>query len=241
MRPRHFIIILMIIAGAFALIMLSIGGVYLFAPQALGIKPKPQAIDSTKIKKVDVKKRDTVPLVPSVVITLEQLREFEKNIVTQAAISNDKDSLYKYSLNLQDSIVNIYKTNANYKDSIDYYRKTIADVKQYTNKLLDSILMINSDITRAKARVDFVEKRLKEQDEIVSKKQDTLEKKNFEVFAKMYNNSNPADVAKILEVLDERDASKILKLMSIKKAGKVLEAMKPEQAAAILLLGSNSP
>ncbi len=239
MRPKHFIMILIIIAAAFSLIMLSIGGVYLFAPQAIGLQPKKNKVDSTKIKNIEIKKKDTVPIVPSVIITLEKLRELEKNIITKAAISNDKDSLFKYAQYLQDSISNIYKNNSIYKDSIQYYIKTISDVKQYTNKLLDSVLKINTDLKKGKARVDFVEQRLKEQEEIFTKKQDSVEKKNFEVFAKMYNNSNPAEVAKILEHLDERDASKILKLMSVKKAGKVLEAMKPEQAAAILLLGSN--
>ncbi len=229
--------ILIIIAAAFSMIMLSIGGVYLFSPESLGLQPKNKH-NSSKLNKDKNKKNDTIHVIPTVLISLDKLRELEKNIITKATISKDKDSLYKYAVYLQDSISQIYKNNAIYKDSVQYYIKTISDVKQYTNKLLDSILMINSDLKKGKLRVDFVDKRLKEQEEIFSKKQDSVERKNFEIFAKMYNNSNPADVAKILERLDERDASKILKLMSVKKAGKVLESMKPEQAAAILLLGS---
>jgi flagellar motility protein MotE (MotC chaperone) len=83
----------------------------------------------------------------------------------------------------------------------------------------------------------LVQKHVKDLEDMLANRYDSMEVKNFETFAKIYNSANPKDVAKILEQIDERDAAKILKLMQNKKAGKVLEAMLPEQAAAILIIG----
>jgi len=105
------------------------------------------------------------------------------------------------------------------------------------NLLVDSVSKVNQELSGVASRLETARKRIENYEEMLESRIDSASRMNFVAFAKIYDNSNPADVARILEQLDERDAARILKLMQRRNAGKVLEAMRPENAAAVLLLG----
>ena len=117
--------------------------------------------------------------------------------------------------------------------------KTVVNARKTKAELIDSLTKVLKENKNSNERIKLLDQRILDQEKFITKKIDSAELNNFKLFAKIYNGTKPADVAKILEQIDERDAAIILKLMQRKKAGKVIDAMLPEHAAAILLLGSS--
>lgn len=227
-------------------IIATILGVSLFITIMFGLlayafkaKPAWMGFDDGKTKEnIQVVKRDTVYLEPSVQITEKRLSELNRDASQKDILIAEKDSIAKKAKILNDTL-NMYKSKiAYFLDSISKVHKNLGDTKGKTTFLEDSIKKIVSKYKVVEEKLKLAENKIKDQESFISKKQDTGEKKSFGDFAKIYNNANPKDVAKILEQLDERDAAAILKLMQKKKAGKIIESMKPQTAAAILLLSN---
>jgi flagellar motility protein MotE (MotC chaperone) len=224
----------------------SLGISLLAAIVGLSIKFKPAWMGFESEKKDEIefnqkqkKARDSVYLDPMVQVTEKRLSELNRDAAQKDFLIAEKDSAWKKNKMLLDSM-NFYKTRiAFFLDSISKVQRSLGDTKGKKTYLEDSIKKLVNQYKLSEEKLKLAENRIKEQESFINKKQDVGEKKSFEDFAKIYNNSNPADVAKILEQLDERDAAQILKLMNKKKAGKIIEAMKPQTAAAILLLGNS--
>lgn len=68
-------------------------------------------------------------------------------------------------------------------------------------------------------------------------RRDSIAAANVAMFAKIYDQGSPAEVARILSNLDVRDAAAIIRRMKAKNAAKVLEAMDPVRAAGIMTIG----
>ncbi|MDQ1265961.1 MAG: hypothetical protein QG635_1113 [Bacteroidota bacterium] len=222
------ILIVLLILG-----LLGGGGfyVYKYYPGLIGLGKKKAPARGVK--------GDTVYVDKTIGISERKLSMFEQGLIEKAALKQQKDSLLKVQKHYQDSISKVLLSVKQIQDSVLRINKRYNDLNKNKNFLYDSLLKVQNSLKNALEKVNVSQKMIQDQEKMITKKYDTLETQNFEVFAKLYNNSNPTDVAKILEQLDERDAAKILKLMTKKKAGKVIEALKPEQAAAILMLGGS--
>ncbi|MCX6146893.1 MAG: hypothetical protein NTW25_06530 [Candidatus Kapabacteria bacterium] len=232
MNGKQLLTIILLASLSITLIFSMLAGIYKYKPDWLGYPPLPG--DTVKVVK-----KDTVYLEPTVQITEKRLAELNRDVAQKQIFQTEKDSLYAKNKRIVDSL-NIYKNKiAFYLDSISRVQKVLGNTKGFGNNLQDSIKKLVSKFKDAQDKLKIAEQRASDQEKFISTKQDTLEKKSFQDFAKIYNNANPKDVAKILEQLDERDAAHILKLMSKKKAGKIIESMKPQKAAAILLLGDS--
>lgn len=234
MQIKHLIWILSGIAGVIVLLALITFGIYYLMPGVFGIES--EEIQSQEIEYISL---DTVPLIPTVRISEERLNQLQRGITQKMKLREEKDSLRQYTMRLGDSIASM---ESNIKAILDTMRKNKEDLafwRDSTNSVADSLTKLYSRLEKALAKIKRNDELLTDQESFISKKQDSLEMRNFETYAKIYNNANPQDVANILALIDERDASKILKIMSKKQAGKVLESMEPNRAAAIMLLGTN--
>lgn len=233
MNSKQIIIIVVVIAGAFLAILVSMIAVITYYPSVAGLENE-ESQDTTKAKTVKAK-----PGEKWISIRESKLQELESYFDKSRNLQQINDSLIKQSAAINDSARKVFGMRTAFTDSVDSWKKNFNDLGQVNNKLRDSIAKITQDLKQSEDKLKSAQSKIDDQDKYINRKLDTLETKNFETYAKIYNNATPADVAKILSQIDERDASKILKMMSAKKASKVLESMKPEQAAAILLLGGN--
>lgn len=227
-------LIIIIAAAASSLIIILVSGlVYLkyTNPEIIGLPP----LNNDTVKVV----KDTIRFEPTYEITKEKLNDFELKVAEREAyiqlnkVMEDKiraleieDSLKQVQiLALQDSVL----PN---KDLL------LKESQTYSDMLKDSISKISSEKEKLASKAEIVEKEKTDLEKYIESEVDSLEMENFKQFAKIYNSSEPASVAQILETMDERDAAIILKNMRVKNAGKVIESMDPKKAALILLLAN---
>lgn len=228
MTAKQLIIIILIASFSLTFIIIAIVGVYKYDPAMLGYPTD----------KKDTVIIDTILFEPKVLISEKKLSKLEYGLVEKATLKNQKDSVIQEQKRLLDSLQKVFNMIAFYKDSVSKVKKDLGATGNTVQFLQDSLMKVYSELQAAIEKNKAAQRRVEDHEKFLAKKIDTLEKQNFEDFAKLYNNANPKDVAKILEQIDERDAAKILKMMQKKKAGKIIEAMLPERAAAILLLGA---
>jgi flagellar motility protein MotE (MotC chaperone) len=238
MSARLLLTIIFSILFALVLSVVAIFVVYNYAPTYLGLPPNPE--DTMQVvEEPEPVEEDTVYIEPPIEITRQEFDQMQLELLKKALARKRSDSLAKLRLELIDSLENIQKRIDNQSDSVSVVRDTLKKSEQYSQQLTDSLKKLFADYQKSLKKIELIEQKIEDQDAFIEKRYDSLEMENFRTFAKIYNNSNPQDVARILEQIDERDAALILKLMSKKKAGKVLDAMMPEYAAAILLLGAS--
>ncbi|MFP4368860.1 MAG: magnesium transporter MgtE N-terminal domain-containing protein [Candidatus Kapaibacterium sp.] len=214
----------------------AILGIYTVEPSLLGYKD-----DTPKDTVRPVVTPEPLPEPPAMVkISESKLKEFRDNTGRMRELSSEKQELLKNIAALQDSLKNEKDISKSRLDSVGRIKSTVdTNIKQIAY-LKDSINTINARLQKAENKLKLAQGLVEDQEKLMAAKMDSLETMNFTTFAKMYDNAEPAEVARILEQIDERDAARILKMMQRKKAGKVLEAMRAESAAAILLLGANT-
>ncbi|MBM2815137.1 MAG: hypothetical protein HW421_1899 [Ignavibacteria bacterium] len=229
METRTVVILLIVITVTSLALLGGAFYVYKYYPEKLGLPPNPTI--QLKI--------DTVYAEPTIGIPKKKLEELERKQKEKEYVQKQRDSIIGVTKRLKDSISAIQKKMKSSADSIIRVNKHLSDWQKLSVVRLDSIMRNNTKIKEYLDRIETFKKKVEEQDIIITKKIDTNERKNFEFYAKLYNGTNPVEVAKILEQIDAQDASKILKLMSRKKAGKVVEAMVPSRAAMILLMGAD--
>lgn len=239
MNLRQLVIGFIVLAVISAILLGSLLAVFEYKPEWIGL---PAKIDSTQAaKQIEMPKPKPVKPVyiePAVKITEKQLALFENGMINLEIMKQKKDSLIRLEKFLRDSLYKNYVQSKSMQDSVKRAIFNMDNAVKNQNFVNDSLNRLSAEYKKALDRNETLKKRLEIYEKAMASKNDTLETKNFNTFAKIYDNAAPTEVAKILEQIDERDAAKILKIMSKKKAGKVLEAMKPENAAAILLLGA---
>jgi flagellar motility protein MotE (MotC chaperone) len=231
MDSRKLIIIIIISTLSFTVALLSMMIIKQEYPTWLGLPPNPQDTMTAA---------DTVMIEKTFEITERRLDKMQRDIATVDSVKHLKDSLGKLVLELMAKDSNSQNTITKYKDSL--LPKAISDLKNsqtYSEAVSSSMTRMKGELSQANNKAELALEQINSQSAIINQKSDSLKKENFKAFAKIYNNSKPAEVAKILERMDERDAAVILKLMSKKKAGKVIEAMEPERAAMINLLSGS--
>lgn len=146
------------------------------------------------------------------------------------------DSISASKKKLNDSLLQLSKQIKSFVDSSQKTQGTINEKDKMNIALADSINQMNKAYSNTARELKNLKSELELKEKLILAKRDSNQLQHYKAFAKIYNNSNPGDVAKILEKIDERDAAMILKFMSQKKAGKVIEALNTNAAASILLL-----
>lgn len=230
MNNRNIVILIMVVTVAMTLSFVGLFYVKEYNPTLLGLPPNPQ--DTMRIVVPD-----TVTIAETYEITKEKLHELEKEIAKKERYVKKADSLTKLIKGLEklDSISQIEIKK--YQDSlIPKKDEKLISSQTFSQLLKDSINKLLVDKKKLESKSNTAEEKLKKQENLLVEKLDSTQQMNFDVFAKIYNNSTPAEVAKILEKMDEKDAAAILKRMQKRKAGKVIDAMDPQKAAMILLL-----
>jgi len=229
MTPKQLIILVLALSFGFVLIMGAFWGVYKYYPTYLGLPSNPK--DTVAVKE------EPIYIEPHIVLSRAEFDKLQAQLLLVDILKIHNDSLRKIKDRLWDSMKAMDKNISQWKDSVIEVHDTISQKDKFSKLLLDSIETLRNQTKKSSHETKLVQQHIKDLEEMLANRYDSLEVKNFETFAKIYNSANPSDVAKILEQIDDRDAAKILKLMQKKKAGKVLEAMLPEQAAAILIIG----
>jgi hypothetical protein len=238
MSARLLLTIIFSILLALVLCVVVVFALFKFAPTYIGLPPNPEDTISV-VEDLEPIIEDTVYIEPPIEMTRAEFDQLQLELLKKGLAKKRNDSLSKMRLELIDSLKNIEKKISASSDSVSIVRDTLVKSEQFAKQLNDSLVKLYAEYQKSLKKIDMIQQKVEAQDDFIEKRYDSLEKENFKTFAKIYNNSNPADVAKILEQVDERDAAMILKLMSKKKAGKVLDAMMTEYAAAILLLGAS--
>lgn len=123
------------------------------------------------------------------------------------------------------------KVEAQWKKQVDSLHKALGQTQNSLSGTSSSLDSLKNEIKALQTKQDKEETNF-------ALKMDSLTRANYQTFAKIYDNTNPPEVAQILQNIDGREAAVILKMMKKKQAGKVLEAMNPERAANILRLSS---
>lgn len=220
---KQLFIAIAIILSTFVLIIGTVLGVYFFKPELLGFAPPKVA--KHKIKNNSTKTQDSL-----------LAKNNRKKII---ADNIPYDSLLSMNTMLIDSIDNKNNIIKIYNDSIVALAKRITQLDINESKINDSIANIKNLMSSNLEDLQNYKKLYAAKDSLITIKKDSLTEKNLIQFAKIYNNTAPSEVAKILENLaNKKDVAKIIKLMQPRKAAKVLEYLKPELAADILLQGS---
>jgi flagellar motility protein MotE (MotC chaperone) len=229
MTPKQLIILVAALSFGFIIMLGGLFGVYKYYPTYLGLPPNPE--DTVAVEE------EPLFIEPQIVISRAEFDKLQTKLLQVDLLKIDNDSLRKIRNRLWDSLKAMDKNISQWKDSVIAVNDTVSEKDKFSKFLLDSIETLRNLHKKSLHENKLVQQHVKDLEEMLANRYDSMEVKNFETFAKIYNSANPDDVARILEQIDDRDAAKILKLMQKKKAGKVLEAMLPEQAAAILIIG----
>lgn len=231
---RKVIIILAAVATALILILVSgLAFIKFTNPELIGLQPLPK--DTVKVVE-----RDTINFEPTYEITKEKLNQFEETAKEAETYKELKSTLENQILELQ-KLDSIKRSEiVKLKDSVlpDKDIK-LKESRTYSEYLQDSLSKLIAEKERFKTEAELAKQEKNELEKYIESEVDSLEMESFKTFAKIYNSTEPAKVAQILETMDERDAAIILKNMRTKNAGKVIEAMDPQKAALIILLADS--
>ena len=214
----------------YTILLFGLIGYFKYDPTMFGLMPYKK--DSLYIEKQSKK------IEPYMILTLRDFDKLQSGVFKNEVLFMEKENLKQAKKKLEDSLLVLLKNQKIFNDTLKKSLDSAFAAKNRNKTLLDSITKINNLLQKIKDELVLKEQLVKDQEKFIEKRIDSLERANFSIFAKIYNNTDPVDIARILENLDERDAAKILKNMQKRKAGKVLESMKPEHAAAILMLGA---
>lgn len=244
MELRHILagVVVMLLAVGMA-ILLSFG-ILEFYPQLIGLDKsgnilKREKADTTDVTRdLDVIYEDEIPPVTTVEVTLDKITRYEEDLQNKDRLLSENDSLVQISRNLTDSIAVLFKETRKTLDSINIVHKALAKARKERKLLADSVDKLNSAALTKDDKIERLTKSLEETEKLLSNKMDSVDAEHYKNLAKIYNNSEPEEVARILESVDEKKAAMILRLMRKKNSGQVFDAMNPQAAAAILLLGS---
>lgn len=227
MKLKQALIILAITIGFLVITTLVLFVLYKFAPGILGIEqPNKEKLPETT--KVEFKNE------PKVVLSRVQYEEIlQKHFDAKVALEENK-FLLNYRTTLQDSIKklnqeidSISRHFLTFSDSLKTKNKLIEEKEQSIKKLLLELRQKDNQIAEFKE---------KESQEFTSGNPytDSARQVLYSTFARIYENANPKEVAKIFEILQDEHVVGILRQMSKRKAGKIIDALKPERSAAIL-------
>jgi len=230
MNKKQILVLIIAITLTFTMLIVATGIIFVVKPEFMGFRQKNKPI----------KIIDTVYVEPTITISEKRLLAFENMQKQKELLSSEKDYFYNKTRCLSDSIIGLHHTFKKFNDSLQKISHILLYSNQAAKSLNDTILKLQNEIKKNSDAINKYKQKIESSEKLFTLKLDTLQKQNLESFAKLYNNTNPTYVARILEQIDERDAAKILKLMQKKKAGKVLEVLTPKQAAAILLLGAGN-
>ncbi|MGB9771295.1 MAG: magnesium transporter MgtE N-terminal domain-containing protein [Candidatus Kapaibacteriota bacterium] len=229
MNVKQALLILLIVLGSLIFLFLALLGLYKFAPGFFGIQsdeqkkePKPEEI------------KEQFKSEPKVVLSKYEYDEWLQKSFNAFAVVKENQFLVNYSKYLQDSltIVNsklkeIQTDNIKLIDSLNKIHTLINEKKLENSKLLSQISQKEKELAELKS---FLQKQ-KESGKALT---DSAKLEVYKTFAKIYENANPEEVAKVIENLEDKDALALLKLMNKKKAGKIIDRLKPERSAQIL-------
>lgn len=226
------------------LLIISISIIFLLTPALLVILVKvhpdwlglPKQTKTPKLEE-NIAKKDVV----KIPIPINDFENLQKANLSKAILQVESQKLKEINKKLRDSLNQIVNKFEKRKDAGQSKTEKILDDINTTNLLRDSLLKLSSSLNEYKKSKEILVHQLNEIKRQNEKNTDSLKIKSLIEFAKIYNNSNPAEVAKILEKIDKKDAILILKSMQKKKAGKVIEAMNSEvNAEMIKALSVNS-
>lgn len=124
------------------------------------------------------------------------------------------------------------------KKEQERWKKQVDSLHQALGQTQHSLSNSSLAFDSLKNEIKVLQEKQDKDDTNFALKMDSLTRANYQTFAKIYDNTNPPEVAQILQNIDGREAAVILKMMKKKQAGKVLESMNPERAANILRLSS---
>lgn len=229
MNIKQVLLILALVLGSLIIFFLALLGLYKFFPGIFGIKTEVKRTEE-KIEEI----KEEFKIEPKVVLSKYEYDEWLQKSFNAYAIQNENLFLSNYSKYLQDSLKKIVasfldnqKKLTEYSDSLKMAYTMLNEKEAENKKILSLLTQKEKELSDLKMLIE---------DQQVSGKAltDSAKQVVYNTFAKIYENSDPKEVAKIIELLDDKDALAILKSMNKKKAGKIIDMLKPERSAQIL-------
>ncbi len=229
MNVKQALLILALVLGSLVIFFLALLGLYKFFPEIFGIKTEEKRTEE-KIEKI----KEDFKTEPKIVLSKYEYDEWLQKSFNAYAIQNENLFLSNYSKYLQDSLNKI----------VTSYLHNQKKLTEYSDSLKMAYRMLNEKDAENKKILSLLnqkEKELSDLKELIETQQesgkaltDSAKQVVYSTFAKIYENSDPKEVAKIIEILDDKNALAILKSMNKKKAGKIIDMLKPERSAQIL-------
>lgn len=247
MEGRHLIAGVIVLLGVVIIAIALAFGIMQYYPQLIGMDKEGNMLKTSKSDEETLQEEPTdllqdmeneIRTVSTVNVTLDKIERYEYELQYKNKLVSEKDSLVNISQSLMDSISTIFSETSLLLDSVNKMQKNYGKYEKRVKKLKDSINTINTALKTKDAKIKELDKEVDFQKSLVQNEMDTIDAVHYRELAKIYNNSKPAEVALILEQLNEKKAAIILRLMRKKNAGQVIDAMNPEVAAAIQILGA---
>lgn len=225
MNLKQLILIISIVIGSLVGILLILLAIYKFAPGILGIKEE----EPEKTEKVEELRNE-----PRIVLSRKQYDQWiQKGFNIEATLAENK-FLNNYQKTLLDSIARLNSQLSTINKELSIYVDSMKKSNQIFAAKDRKIQELLTQITEKDKRIAQLQRRIDSESPGGTTVSDSAKDALLMNFAKIYENSDPKEVAKIIEHLDNKEAAKILRFMSKKKAGKIIDALKPERSAEIL-------
>lgn len=229
MNVKQALLILAIVLGSLILVLLALLALYKFAPGIFGIKQE----EPKKEEKAE-KIQEELKTEPKVVLSRYEYDEWLQKSFNAYAVGIENQFLVNYSKYLLDSLKRINESFLDSQRQLEKFSDSLAILYNRLKQKESEMLKVLSQLKQKDEEISELKSFIEKQEESGKALTDSAKRVVYNTFAKIYENSDPKEVAKIIELLDDKDALAILKSMNKKKAGKIIDMLKPERSAQIL-------
>ncbi|MFN3780911.1 MAG: hypothetical protein ACK4SO_01900 [Candidatus Kapaibacteriota bacterium] len=228
MNVKQALTILAIVLVSLVSLVVLLFAIYKLAPGIFGIKEKEKTVEE-KIEKSEEFKSE-----PKVVLSKLEYDEWLQKYYNAFTIQKENQFLVNYSRYLKDSLAKLNSKQMELQKELHQAQDSLGRLSLLLNEKDKQISRMLNEISEKNKEILALRNLMEAQQASGKALTDSAKMVVYTTFAKIYENANAQEVAKIIELLDDRDAIAILKVMNKKKAGKVIDMLKPERSAKLL-------
>ena len=236
MNQKQIIALVIGLTFSFTLCILVAIAIYKYNPTFVGL-PSLSSDTTTHDSTIDStsSSSDTSVSTPLFLLSRNELDSLELRLVRLTTLEAVSDTLQRQNSLLTDSLLALNAQITGMTDSLlgtsSKLETSSAEAQSYQDSVKDwksKYDQLQAQLESNKKTIEALRKKGRTAAENEAQKQ-----KNIAEMAAIYNNSEPAKVARVLEKLNPEDAAAVLKLIDKKKAGKIIDALNPDYSAKI--------
>lgn len=228
MNLKQALITLAIVLSSLVVLLLVFFAIYKFAPGLFGIKEREKPVEE-KIEKIEEFKSE-----PKVVLSKLEYDQWLQKYYNAFTLQKENQFLVNYSSYLKDSLAKLNSKLLELEKELLQSQDSLVKMSNLLSEQGKQISRMRAEITEKETEILSLRNFIEGQQASGKALTDSAKMVVYTTFAKIYENASAQEVAKIIELLDDRDAIAILKVMNKKKAGKVIDMLTPERSAKLL-------